>query len=281
MSAKNGAPASCRHIATKNDSLPFGRIILIFTLLLLLPACQQDSDAWPRIQQTGILRVGLDPTYPPFESGDVPPLEGFDIDLANAIAANLNLTAEFVYFGYDGLYDALQTEQVDVLISALVIQPERTRDFAYSDPYFNAGQILIAPEEANLTTIDSLNNHTLAVELGSEGHVLATTYQRQLPDLTVIPYNSPDEAMMAVATQEADAVLIDSISGRLFLKNIPTELFTPTIDSDKLKITPITEEPFAFVTRIEDRVLLEKLNQSLNRLKQNGTLQTIDQRWLG
>ena len=51
-----------------------------------------------------------------------PPLEGFDIDLASAIATDLGLTAEFVYFGYDGLYDALQTEQVDVLISALVIQ---------------------------------------------------------------------------------------------------------------------------------------------------------------
>jgi ABC-type amino acid transport substrate-binding protein len=250
-------------------------------IILLLVACQQTDQSWPRIQQTGILRVGLDPTYPPFESGDNPPLEGFDIDLANAIAADLGLTAEFVYFGYDGLYDALQTKQVDVLISALVIQPERTRDFAYSEPYFNAGQILIAPKEASLgnqtlTTIESLNNHTLAVELGAEGHVLATTYQRQLPDLTVIPYNSPDEAITAVLTQQADAVLIDSISGRLFLKNAPTDLFTT-----ELTFETITEEPFAFVTRIEDRNLLEKLNQSLNRLKQNGALQTIDQRWLG
>lgn len=257
------------------------RPTLLLIMLLFLAACQQPDDTWPHIQQTGILRIGLDPTYPPFESGDVPPLEGFDIDLAHAIAADLGLTAEFVYFGYDGLYDALQTEQVDVLISALVIQPERTRDFAYTDPYYNAGQILIAPEEANLTTIESLNNHTLAVELGAQGHVLATTYQRQLPNLTVTPYDSPDEALTALLTQQADAVLIDSISGRLFLKNIPTDLFTPTIDPDTLQITPITEEPFALVTRIEDRVLLEKLNQSLNRLKQNGALQTIDQRWLG
>jgi polar amino acid transport system substrate-binding protein len=245
-------------------------------ILLLLVACQQSDDAWPRIQQSGILRIGLDPTYPPFESGDVPPLEGYDIDLVNAIAADLGLQTEFVYFGYDGLYDALQTEQVDVLISALVIQPERTRDFAYSDPYYNAGQILIAPEEANLTTIESLDNHTLSVELGAEGHVLATQWQRQLPNLTIIPHNSPDEAITALTTQDADAVLIDSISGRLFLKDAPIDLFTTPITFET-----ITEEPFALVTRIEDRDLLDQLNESLNHLKQNGTLESIDQRWLG
>lgn len=266
----------------------FAKSLCLILLILLLPACRQSKDAWPRIQQSGILRVGLDPTYPPFESGDVPPLEGFDVDLANAIAADLGLQAQFVYFGYDGLYDALHTGQVDVLISALVIQPERTRDFAFSDPYYNAGQILIAPEQASLgnqalTTIESLDTHTLAVELGAQGHVLATTYQRQLSALTILPYNSPDEAITAVIRGQADAVLIDSISGRLFLKDAPPDLFTnnSAFDSITLEITPITEEPFAMVTRIEDRELLEQLNQSLDTLKRNGTLQTIDRRWLG
>lgn len=249
----------------------------IFLLLLFLfPGCREVDESWERVQESGILRVGLDPTYPPFEMADGIPLEGFDVDLARAVAADLGLTAEFVHFGYDGLYDALHTEQVDVLISGLVVFPERTRDFAYSDSYFNAGQLLIAPEAADLTSIESLANHTLAVELGAEGHVLATTWERQLPALTIMPYNSPDEALTAVTTGAADAVLIDSISGRLFLKNKPTGELTTNFS-----LTAITEEPFAFVTRIDDRELLEKLNESLRRLKENGTLQTIDQRWLG
>lgn len=250
--------------------------IFLLLLLLLLSACQPSDDTWPRIQQTGILRVGLDPTYPPFETADTSPLQGYDVDLARAIAADLGLEVQFTHFGYDGLYDALQTEQVDVLISALVIIPQRTRNFAYSDPYFNAGQILIAPESSNLIAMESLDNHTLAVELGAQGHVLATEWERQLPDLTVIPYNTPDEAMTAVIQGEADAVLIDSISGRLFLKNTPNDLFTT-----ELTFETITSEPFALVTRIEDRVLLEKLNQSLQRLKENGMLEAIDRRWLG
>jgi ABC-type amino acid transport substrate-binding protein len=74
---------------------------------------------------------------------------------------------------------------------------------------------------------------------------------------------------------EADAVLIDSINGRLYLKNNPEAQIT------NFTLTNITEEPFALVARIDDHVLLEKLNESLARLKAAGTLEMIDQRWLG
>jgi polar amino acid transport system substrate-binding protein len=260
--------------------LKIGPISLLLILLTLLTACQQPDESWPRIEKSGILRIGLDPTYPPFELADGIPLEGFDVDLARAIAADLGLEAQFTHFGYDGLYDALQTEQVDVLISGLIISPERTRDFAYSSSYFNAGQLLIAPEPAPgdsqpLTTIESLNAQTLSVELGAEGHVLANTWERQLPELTILPYNSPDDALTAMVSGEADAVLIDSINGRLYLKNNPEAQIT------NFTLTNITEEPFALVARIDDHVLLEKLNESLARLKAAGTLEMIDQRWLG
>jgi ABC-type amino acid transport substrate-binding protein len=75
---------------------------------------------------------------------------------------------------------------------------------------------------------------------------------------------------------EADAVIIDSISGRLYLKNNPEAQVTT-----KYSQTAVTEEPFALVTRIGDHVLLKELNDSLGRLKANGALKTIDQRWLG
>jgi polar amino acid transport system substrate-binding protein len=248
----------------------------LITLLLFLAACQPEDNSWSRVRESGILRVGLDPTYPPFETADGGPLQGLDVDLAHALAADLGLEAQFTYFGYDGLYDALATEQVDVLISALVISPERTRDFAYSDSYYNAGQVLIAPQSAQIAGREDLNGRTLAVELGAEGHVLANTWERQLPELTVMPYNNPDDALTTITTGEADAVLIDSISGRLFIKNLAAGQVNlqPSINS-------ITEEPFAMVFRIDDRMLLEMLNNSLRRLKQSGELETIIRRWLG
>lgn len=240
--------------------------------LTLLPACQSNSATWEHIQETGVLHVGLDPTYPPFEVIDEAGLRGLDVDLARAIATDLGLEVEFVYFGYDGLYDALATKQVDVLISALVVAPERTRDFAYSEPYFNAGEILIVPaQETRIREMADLDGRTLAVELGAQGHVEATGWQRRLSTLIVIPYNTADAALAAVDNNEADAALVDAISGHLYLAGHPT--LKPTG-------SPVTVEPFALVVRREDELLLQNLNESLDRLRNSGQLRETVDFWL-
>src|SRR5210317_512895 len=83
--------------------------VALMSLWLALSSCQAQSGSWERIKQSGVLRVGLDPTYPPFEVSDGDGAVGLDIDLANALASELGLNSEFIYFGYDGLYDALAT----------------------------------------------------------------------------------------------------------------------------------------------------------------------------
>ncbi len=248
-------------------------VLAVFLILFLFATgCRGEDESWVRIQESGVLRVGLDPSYPPFENSDESGLHGFDIDLANAVTADLGLHAEFVLFGYDGLYDALGTEQVDVLISALVIMPERMRDFAYSEPYFNAGEILIVrADDSSIKEMADLNGRSLSVELGTQGHVVATTWQRKLNKLTVLPCNTPEEAITAVSDSTADAALIDAISGHLFLSSTPDLKRLPD---------PITVEPFAFVVRIEDTQLLENLNNSLKQMQTNGELETIAARWL-
>jgi polar amino acid transport system substrate-binding protein len=197
---------------------------------------------------------------------------GLDVDLAQALAEELGVKAQFVYFGYDGLYDALGTKQVDVLISALVIIPERTRDFSYSDPYFDAGEILIVPaDNETIQSMEDLGGQTLAVELGSLGHVEATEWAKRVEGLVVRPFPTADEALTAVQQGNADAALTDAISGRLFLR-----------ENDSLKRLPqsVTVEPFALVVRSEDRQLLTVLNQSLATLQQSGQLDQIESEWL-
>lgn len=255
----------------------FKRIPVIKTgilwLLFCLVACQNRADAWGRVQENGVLRVGIDPTYPPFAIADANGIYGFDVDLAQALAAQLGVEAEFVLFGYDGLYDALATQQVDVLLSALVVAPERTGDFAYSEPYFNAGEWLLLPEtETGIKGMADLNGRRLAVELGALGHVEALAWADRLPALQIVPYPSAAEALTAVGDGQADAALVDAISGHLFLKEGATLRMLP--DS-------VTFEPFAAVVRIDDGRLLNELNQALARLDKNGELEQINQQWLG
>ncbi len=246
-----------------------------FCLLMLcgLIACAPQGESWARIQQEGVLQVGLDPTYPPFEEAINEDLWGIDVDLARAIGEDLGLEVIFFHFGYDGLYDALETKQVDLLISALTIQPAKTQDFAYSRPYFNAGQLLVVPKSVtHLQSLEELTTERVAVEIGSQGHLLATSWSRRLPDITVIPLNSGDEALAAVRDGAAEVTIIDSVSGRLFVKEEATTKWLPAFAHD---------EPYALVVRKEDEILLTQINEALIRLEDAGILEQIISSWLG
>lgn len=251
---------------------------LVFLLLgfFALAGCADSGDSWAQIQESGVLRVGIDPTFPPFALADDGGLVGIDVDLAQALADEMGLEAQFAYFGYDGLYDALTTDQVDVLISALVVMPERTKDIAYSAPYYDAGLILIGPAaEAGVVTVAGLDGQVLSVELGALGHVEALEWQRNLSNLTIQTYGDVGEAIAAVATGEAAAALVDSVSARLYLRDHPA-------DSANLAIAPapVTSEPYAMAVRIDERRLLAELNGALARLEANGKLKSIIDRYL-
>ncbi len=253
--------------------------LVLLCALLLLAGCRATKDTWPQIEAAGVLRVGIDPTFPPFAAADGPEVWGLDVDLARALAAEMGLEPQFTYFGYDGLYDALSTGQVDVLVSALVVAPERTRDVAYTDSYFDAGQTLFVPSGSAVAVMTDLDGRVLAVELGALGHVEALTWQERLPALTVLPLGSADEALDAASTGAAstgvaDAALVDSVSGRLYLRDHP--------DSSLVRLDPpVASEPYAIAVRIEDRTLHRRLNDALASLERSGQLAAMTSRWLG
>lgn len=177
----------------------------------------------------------------------------------------------FSYFGYDGLYDALYTDQVDILISAMAVLPEKTRDFSYSFPYYEAGQILVSRIGDEIQTPDNIAVNTIAVELGAEGHILANQWKRNKTNLSVTPYKSVVEALGAVVNREADAAIVDSVSGRLFVAQSPNLRYGGQA---------IASEPYALVVRRDDDNLLDNLNSSLENLEASGTLDRILVRWL-
>ncbi len=239
-------------------------------LLLLLSACHAESGTWERIQQDGILRVGVDPTYPPFEIGDENGIRGIDVELAEAIAYEMGLhDVEFVWIGYDGLYDGLLTGKVDLLISALIVMPSQMDDFAYSTPYFDVGERLIVPTNSTISSIADTNS--IAVELGAQGHVEAMAQQKVSPALQVLPFNTPEEALTAVLENIADGAVMDGINGRLLLQSRPSLHLLPT---------PITVEPFAIVVRKDDQRLLAEINEKLDLLGKNGRLDQLISNWL-
>ena len=260
--------------STLIDWLKRNSIFIVFLALcpiLVLGGCGREDGSWERMQQAGTLRIGVDPTFPPFALADGENVAGIDIERGRALAAELMLDPQFVYFGYDGLYDALTTGQVDVLISALVLMPERTKDVAYTNPYFDAGLILVVPGDTlNIQGMEDLNNRIVSVELGALGHVEALEWQRKMNGLTVQTHSDSEEALKAVVDGRADAALVDSISGRLYLRDLPAGENMLTILPE-----PVYSEPYALAVRIDERELLERLNGALAEIVRDGTLDDI------
>ena len=91
------------------------------------------------------IRVATDATWPPFEIVDEATKEivGYDIDLFNAIAEKANLKIEFINTPFDSVLSGMGTCQFDAAISAMTITEERQKSFDFSDPYINAGQVVV------------------------------------------------------------------------------------------------------------------------------------------
>jgi polar amino acid transport system substrate-binding protein len=245
-------------------------VLLLLALFAFLTACSSQTSTWDQVQRSGVLHIGLDPTYPPFEFFDGDSLYGIDVDLAHALAAEKDLTATFSHFGYDGLYDALATGQVDLLISALTADVTRTRDFAYSRGYIDSGLVLVSRSDQPYRDARDLADRHLAVELGASGHVQATTWQRQVKDLQVSTFMSSDEALSALAEKQADAAIVDNITFRLFDR---TSFGVDFIASQ------VTSEPYVAVVRREDEQLLTEINEALRHLDERGRLDAILDSW--
>ena len=219
---------------------------------------------------TGILRVAIDPSYPPFAGINGDEVAGLDVDVANALGETLDLPVDRQLLGVDALYDALRDRRVDVIIST--IQPEnwRTGDVRYSRPYFDAGLVLVG--DAAITTMQDLPGHTLAYAFGSEADAEARVWSRRIEAFETRPYELPAHALDAARLGEADVALVDAITAYLYLQD------HPEWDID---LHYSTHRPFVVAVHIDDWGSLRAVNEALDTLDENGTLDDIIARWLG
>src|SRR3982751_1721057 len=144
------------------------RAISILLLLLFLPPHAFAQSSLERVRRSGELRVGTDATYPPFESAEGGVYEGFDVDLAKAIARELGVQARFINSGFDGIFPALQNGSFDVVMSSVTITPERSASMLFSDPYYDSGQLIAVNENTQgVTTPDDLKGKRVGVQINT------------------------------------------------------------------------------------------------------------------
>jgi polar amino acid transport system substrate-binding protein len=250
-------------------------VIVLATIVVVaaLAGCQPDQDrAWQRARSSGVLRVGLDASYPPFEYVDEDnQIVGFDVDLAREIGARLELEIVLVNIAYDGLYDSLATQQADVLISAILPGYDDEGRADFSAPYFNAGEHLVVPSGSPVHGMADLEGRTLAVEYGSGGDVEARRWERRLARLSVIRLATPDAALAALLDGSADAAVVDGISARLGVGADPRLVIVESVSDDL----------FVIAVPQGSRALLDQINTTLDDLLAEGFVDQLIEEWFG
>lgn len=234
---------------------------------------------WAQVQERGTLRVGLDPSFPPFEQLDdagVP--AGYDVDLARALAQRWGLELELVTLGYDSLVDALRAGRIDAVISAMPLDERLTKDVTYSLPYFESGLRLAAAPIAPLTTVDDLAERRVAVEWGSAGDTFGRRLLReQAIALELLPFDTPAAALDAAALGAADAVLVDGVSLRLAQgRGLPLVAVGPVLESAPYVIVSPRRAPELAGRIAEGLAALQQADA-----RQQSALQRIEDRWFG
>lgn len=236
-----------------------------------MPALARD-ETLARVQREGILRVGLDPSYPPFESLDPSgQVVGFDADLAAALAARLGAKAQFVAIHLDGLYDALAVGKCDGLISALPYDRTLTRDVLFSRPYFNAGLTLVVRAEHPVDSLTELAGQRVAVELGTEAHQTLRRLNRDEGLMVeILALRDQGEVLAAVRERRAAAAVLDRVAALAALR---------ADSSVRQAGALLSDEAYVIAVRQDSPRLLAEINAALEEWEQEGRLGEMMNAW--
>lgn len=249
----------------------WGLVRLAF-VLFFLAGCRKRDPFLDRVTSTGVLRVGLDPSWPPFEYVEGDQIVGLDVDLAHAIGKELGVEVVLVPSGWEGLYGALFAGQFDAVISALPYDPWRTKEAAYSTSYFNAGPVLVVSEtQADIASAKDLKGRTVHVELGSEGDVQARRLQKQTPEIAVESHSTAQDALHAAIDDPASVAIVDHVTARLFMRETPG-----------LRVVgkPLYDESYVIAVHPQARSLQQAIDRILIDMRESGQLDQLLDRWL-
>lgn len=266
------AAAAARWLTrTKTKGVALALIVAgAIIVAILLFRRELPPDPW-RAFPTGEIVVGVDASYPPFALDDGGILRGLDIDLARAIATDLNMPVRFSNIGFYALHDALISGSVDLLISALRIDPARMDELRYTASYFDNGLVIARAADATQADIESLTKARIAYEYASSADAEIRLWEEDGRSVERLPYELPEYALDALRFGLADAAIVDATTLRLYQDD----------HADwEASNEYATHDLYAIAVRIDRADALKLVDSALAALKENGELARIIDKWL-
>jgi polar amino acid transport system substrate-binding protein len=219
--------------------------------------------------------VGTDAAYAPFESqNEKGEIVGFDIDVVQAIAAKAGIQVKFVNTPWEGIFNTLQQGDRDMIVSAVTITDERKQTMDFSDPYFDAAQLIAVKETSKVTKFADLKKLKVGVQTGTTGDEAVSKLMGKT-STSIKRFESTPLALKELESGGVDAVVADNGVIAHYVANNPGGKFKTVSDKE------FVPEQYGIAVKKGNAELLGKLNQGLAAIKADGTYNQIFAKYFG
>jgi ABC-type amino acid transport substrate-binding protein len=262
--------------------LVIGFVVGLIASPLMLPQNSSGTDTvWENIQKTGVIRVGTDPTWPPYQLRDENTNEivGFEVDLANACAEKLGLTIDWQDVTFDNIILSVQQGQLDMGVSGFSITADRIDKVSFTIPHSTTeGQVIMLKstmDAKGITTVNSLEDlKDLGITVGvQDGNVEKDELAAAGVDInswgdSASPFND-----LVSANPSVDAV---------YAETPITTTWIAQFEEQGKPAGVIYSHPYypvAFLVGKNSHTLLDKMNGALTDLIYDGTVDQLKAEW--
>ena len=239
------------------------------------PAEPAKSDAAAKPTADGkTYQVGTDAAYPPFEKQVGSKIEGFDVEILNAVADAGGFKVNLQHTGWDPLFDGIDKGKVDMGISAITINDDRKKNYDFSDPYFDAKQLILVGKDSTVTKFDDLKGKKIGVQSATTGETavqekFGKTYEG------LKGYDDTPAAIDDLINGRVEAVVADNAVVMEYMKKIGDKGFK-VIEDPQFK-----PEQYGIMVKKGNKEVLDKVNAGLKKIKDNGKYKAIYDQYFG
>jgi ABC-type amino acid transport substrate-binding protein len=219
------------------------------------------------------LVVGTESTFPPFEFRSTDnQLQGYDIDLVEAIAKKLGKKVQWADMSFDGLLPSVMTHKIDMIAACMSATPARQKKVAFSDVTNHSESAFFVPAGKEQNDVSAFEGKTIATQLGT----IQDAYAHAMKGVTVKNYQKTDDCLREVMYGRVDAALIDGPSG---WKYSQSKDFAGKISMCCLVNVATESKGSAFGIAKDDPELLAAVDKALGEMKADGSFQALRDKW--
>ncbi|MEV6230889.1 ABC transporter substrate-binding protein [Saccharopolyspora shandongensis] len=232
------------------------------------------------VAQSGTIRIGMSPDLPPMEFRDeaTGQVVGVDVEIANAMAQQLGVKAEFVEQPFDQLLNSVATGRVDIVMSGLSDTTERQKTVDFVDYFLSRAQFYsLQDRAAEFTSPESLCGKKLAVSKKTDYYLMVQKYDAETcggkgrPAIELLPTDSGSAARLQLEQRRADVAVQSGENLAFFEKKDPAKFETV--------LEPLPGKPFGVVVKKGDQQMAAAVQKALTAVVDNGSYQAILDKW--